>query len=300
VKRLIPTRDPDVVYIRAQESRTRRPRGFRELYREVGRGVIHFYYYVREVWHRRALVRVLAARELKSDYEMNLVGFVWWLLEPLSMTAVYYVLINILSNRAGGSEHFLAILVALLSYKWLSQSLVGSMGVVRANASLVTDVYFPRALLPLTELVVGLAHFGVGLCIVPLFMAGFGIGPSWHLVWLPVVIATQFLFMLGLSYPMSVVGLNYRNLPGLMGNMLRLWFYLSPGLFTLEHVPKGTLRTLMQFNPLTGIFQGYRGAILDRSSPDWTLLYTASVGVVAVVLGGWYFSRREPHFGKQI
>jgi lipopolysaccharide transport system permease protein len=300
VKRLIPTRDPDVVYIRAREKRTLRPQNVRQLYREVGRGVLAFYYYIREVWHRRALVGVLAARELKSDYEMNLIGFAWWLLEPLSMTAVYYVLINILSDRPGGSTHFVGILIALLSYKWLSQSLVGSMGVVRANASLVTDVYFPRALLPLTELVVGLAHFAVGLCVVPLFMAGFRIGPSWHLVWLPVVIATQFLFMLGLSYPMSVIGLNFRNLPGLMSNMLRLWFYLSPGLYTLEHVPKGTLRTLMQFNPLTGIFQGYRGAILDRSSPDWTLLYTAAVGVVAVVFGGWYFSRREPHFGKQI
>lgn len=300
MKRLIPTRDPDVVHIRAREDRKVRLLDFHQLYRELGRGVLAFYYYIREVWQRRALVRVLAARELKSDYEMNLIGFAWWLLEPLSMTAVYYVLINILRDRAGEPTDFLSILVALLSYKWLSQSLVGSMGVVRANSSLVTDVYFPRALLPLTELVVGLAHFAVGLCIVPVFMLVLRVGPSWHLVWLPIVILTQFLFMLGLSYPMSVIGLNYRNLPGLMGNMLRLWFYLSPGLYTLEHVPEGTLRTLMQFNPLTGIFQGYRGAILSRTSPDWTLLYTAGVGVIAVVLGGWYFSRREPHFGKQI
>jgi lipopolysaccharide transport system permease protein len=297
--KLIPTRDLDVVHIRAQETHRARFLDFDELIVEAGRGAVAYLHYIRELWHRRPLVRVLAARELKSTYEMNIVGFGWWLLEPLSMTAVYYVLINILRHRAGDPTQFLSILIALLSFKWLTQALVGSMGVVRANSSLVTDVYFPRALLPLTELVVGLAHFGVGLCIVPLFMLVLGVAPTWTLIWLPVVIAAQFVFMLGLSYPLSVWGLNYRNLPGLMANMLRLWFYLSPGLYTLASVP-ARYRTLMRFNPLTGIFQGYRGAILTGTSPDWTLLYSAGVGAVITVVGGLYFSRREPHFGKQV
>ncbi|MFY9585816.1 MAG: hypothetical protein WAT66_00015 [Actinomycetota bacterium] len=298
--KLIPTRDLDVVHIRAQESHRARFLDFDQFIVEAGRGFVAFFHYIREVWHRRALVKVLAGRELKSSYEMNIVGFGWWLLEPLSMTAVYYVLINILTSRAANDPtKLLSILLPLLAFKWLTQALVGSMGVVRANASLVTDVYFPRALLPLTEIVTGMAHFGVGLCVVPFFMLALGVGPSWTLLWLPIVIAVQFLFMLGLSYPLSVWGLNYRNLPGLMSNILRLWFYLSPGLYTLDAVPPG-MRTLMLFNPLTGIFQGYRGAVLTRTSPDWTLLYTAAVGAVATFAGGWYFSRREPHFGKQL
>jgi len=299
--KLIPPREPDVVHIRARGDSKTRILDFDSFVVETGHGIIAFFHYIRELWQRRALVRVLAARELKSSYEMNVVGFGWWLLEPLSMTAVYYVLINILTQRGSSDPTALVmILISLLSYKWLSQSLIGSMGVVRANSSLVTDVYFPRALLPVTQIVIALAHFGVGLLTVPIFLFFAHVGPSWSVLWLPVVMAVQFLFMLGLAYPLSVWGLTYRNLPGLMSNVLRLWFYLSPGLYTLASVSAGRTRTLMQFNPLTGIFEGYRGALLTHQPPNWTLLWTALVGSVTVVFGGWYFTRREPHFGKML
>lgn len=298
--KLIPHREADVVHVRARERTHLHLLDFDNFVVETGHGIVAFFHYIRELWQRRGLVRVLAARELKSTYEMNVVGFIWWLLEPLSMTAVYFVLINILRRSPSQDPtQFLSILTALLAFKWFTQSIIGSMGVVRANSSLVTDVYFPRALLPLTELVTGLAHFGVGLLTVPVFMLLSHVGPSPALLWLPVVIAVQFLFMLGLAYPLSVWGLNYRNLPTLTANVLRLWFYLSPGLYTLDVVP-ARFRTLMKFNPLTGIFQGYRGAIITHTPPDWTLIYTAGVGVIAVVFGGWYFSRREPHFGKML
>jgi homopolymeric O-antigen transport system permease protein len=299
--KLIPPREPDVVHVRARGDSKPRILDFDSFVVETGHGIVAFFHYIRELWQRRMLVRVLAARELKSTYEMNIVGFAWWLLEPLSMTAVYYVLINILTQRGASDPTTLVqILISLLAFKWLSQSLIGSMGVVRANSSLVTDVYFPRALLPVTQIVVALAHFGVGLLTVPIFLFFAHVGLSLSMLWLPVIMAVQFLFMLGLAYPLSVWGLTYRNLPGLMSNVLRLWFYLSPGLYALSVVPAGRPRTLMQFNPLTGLFEGYRGALVTGRPPGWTLLWTAFIGALAVVFGGWYFTRREPHFGKML
>jgi lipopolysaccharide transport system permease protein len=299
--RLIPPREPEVIRVKARASEKFRWLDFDQLLLEVGRAFVTFVQYARELWNRRSLIRVLAGRQLKSDYEMNIVGFAWWLLEPLSLTAVYFVLINILQSgsKTAAVDHtrLLSILIAMLPFKWFTSSLIGSMGVVRANASLVNDVYIPRALLPITQLVIGMAHFGVGLLVVPIFMGVVGVGPSWALLWLPVVAAVQFIFMLGLAYIFAVWGLNYRNLPGLMSNLLRLWFYLSPALYTLSSL-KGTYRTIMQFNPLTGIFQGYRGAILTHRAPDWTLLYTAIIGLIVTVFAGWFFTRKEPHFGK--
>lgn len=260
---------------------------------------VPFRYYVRELWERRGLVSVLAGRELKSSYEMNIVGFAWWLLEPLSLTLVYVVIVDFIFNSAEPA-YPLFVLVALLPYKWLSSSLIGSMGVVRANSSLITDVYFPRALLPITEIAVGMAHFAVGLLVVPIFMAIYGIAPTWHLVYLPLVVVIQSVFILGLAYPVSVWGLNYRNLPGLTANILRLWFYLSPGIWALSRVKVPWHRIIVRLNPLTGLFEGYRGAILSHRAPGWDLAYTAGIGLLAVVLGGWYFMRREPQFGKQL
>lgn len=261
--------------------------------------VVSLRFYLRELWRRRGLVPVLAGRELKRDYEMNIVGFAWWLLEPLSLTLVYVIVIDLIFDR-GTPAYPLFIIVGVLPWKWLSSTIVGSMGVVRGNASLITDVYFPRALLPMVEIVTGLAHFAVGLLVVPIFMAAFRVGPTWHLVWLPLVIAVQFLFALGMSYPLSVWGLHYRNLSGVVGNILRLWFYLTPIIWTLDRIDDPTYRLIVRLNPLTGIIEAYRGAIVARHAPDWTLAYSAGIGLVAMLLGARYFVRREAQFGKLI
>lgn len=266
--------------------------------------------YIREAWSRRGLVLVLSGRELKSTYEMNLVGFTWWLLEPLSLTLVYVVLFSYILKTAEPA-YPLFVLVALLSFKWLSSALIGAMSTVRKNATLVTDLYFPRALLPFSEVVTELAHFMVGLIIIPFFMIGYGITPSLDLLFLPLVIVVQFVLTLGIAYPLSAWGVNYRNLPGLVGNLLRLWLYLSPALWSLElRVDNPTHRFLVRLNPLTGIFQSYRGAIgltptpsgksVTHAAPTWDLAYSAVFGVVALVLGAWYFIRRESQFGKMI
>lgn len=256
-------------------------------------------FYLRELWDRRSLIAMLTGRQLKSNYEMTVVGFAWWLLEPLSLTLVYVVIVQFIFDQVIPA-YPLFVLIALLPYKWLAQSLTSAMGTVRSHGSLVADVYFPRAVLPITECVVGLAHFGVGLAVVPIFMAVYGIGPTWHLVFLPLVLLVQLVFTLGLAYPLAVWGLNYRNLQGLTGNLLRLWFYLSPSIWQLDRVDDPALITLIKLNPFTGLLESYRGAILTHHAPGWELAWTAAVGMVAVVAGGRYFMRREAQFGKQI
>jgi ABC-type polysaccharide/polyol phosphate export permease len=266
--------------------------------------------YLKEAWERRSLVRVLSSRELKSTYEMNAVGFAWWMLEPLSLTLVYVVLVSVIL-KAAEPAFPLYVLTALLPFKWMTSSLTGSMSVVRSNSSLIQDVYFPRALLPVAEVVTSLAHFVVGLLIVPIFMVVYGIEPSWHLIFLPVIVAAQFILCLGLAYPLAVWGLNYRNLPGLIGNLFRLWLYLSPALWALEtRLPNPSHRNLVRLNPLTGLFEAYHGVIgvlpvpgtqlTKHAVPGWGLAYSAGFGIVALLIGGWYFIRRESQFGKML
>ena len=266
--------------------------------------------YIKEAWQRKSLVRVLASRELKSTYEMNAVGFAWWMLEPLTLTLVYVVLVSFIL-KAAEPAFPLYVVTALLPFKWMTSSLTGAMTVVRSNTNLIQDLYFPRALLPVAEVVTSMAHFAVGLLIIPIFMAVYGIGPSWHLLWLPVIVAAQFILCLGLCYPLAVWGVNYRNLPGLIGNLFRLWLYLSPALWALEtRVRNPDYRNLIRLNPLTGLFEAYHGAIgvlpvpgtemTKHARPGWALAYAAGFGVVALLLGGWYFIRRETQFGKML
>jgi ABC-type polysaccharide/polyol phosphate export permease len=190
---------------------------------------------------------------------------------------------------------------------------------VRANASLVTDIYFPRALLPITETTIGLAHFGVGLCVIPIFMLFLKVAPTPNLVYLPLIIAVQVIFNLGAAYPMAVWGLRYRNLPNLMGNILRLWFYLSPALYELARFKNGKVLFIMELNPLTGLFESYRrvfalaGSTATQACPKCPLLphyyagaphpaliWTFALGSMMLLIGAWYFTRKEAQFGKEI
>ena len=307
-----------VTRLRARTTDQPRALDFDTLLVENARKIVGFREYIKEMWHRRGLVRVLAGRQLKSQYELNVVGFAWWLAEPLSLAAVYYVLVAVLTKRQD-HVYILVVFISLLSFKWFQQSVIQSMNTVRANASLVTDIYFPRALLPITETMIGLAHFGVGLATVPVFMLFLGVGPTPNLIWLPVIIAVQLIFNLGAAYPMAVWGLRYRNLPNLMGNIIRLWFYLSPALYELTRFTNGTVKFIMELNPLTGLFESYRrifrlaGFTPSRlcpkcpsvphyysGAPHPSLIWTLVLGCIMLAVGAWYFTRRETQFGKQI
>jgi len=293
-----PRRSP-ITRIKAPVEGASRAMDFDTLLVENARRLVSFRRYLQEMWERRSLVRVLAGRQLKGTYEMNIVGFGWWMLEPLSLAAVYYVLVKIL-QKGTQPDFVVFILASLIPFKWLMSSLLGSMGTVRQNATLITDVYFPRALLPITENVIGLAHFGVGLLVVPIFMLVLGVGFGWTLLFIPLITVVQFVLTLGLAYPLSVWGLNYRNLPGLMGNILRLWFYLTPALWRIDQVKSPTGRFIIYLNPLTGMFRSYQGAIFDHRPPGFDLAYSALFGCITLVLGAWYFTRREAQFGKML
>jgi ABC-type polysaccharide/polyol phosphate export permease len=230
---------------------------------------------------------------------MNVIGFAWWLAEPLTLTLVYVFIVQI-AFKSAVPDYALFVISALLPFKWLSSALIGSIGTVRLNGQLVTDVYFPRALLPLVENVVGLAHFAVGLAVIPVFMFAYGRPPTIHMLWLPLVLGTQFLLILAFAYPMSVWGLHFRNVQNLSGNILRLWFYASPGIWSLSQLDNESIIRIVKLNPLTGLFLSYHAVFYDGKAPGWELAYTAGFSLLVLVWGFRYYIRREAQFGKLV
>lgn len=254
--------------------------------------------YIRETWERRSLIRVLASRKLKANYEMTLVGFAWWIFEPLSLAMVYFVLFNIISNR--GPAFMVLLLSALLPYKWLRQTILQSMNTVTANANLVSDIYFPRALLPMSDLFVGASHFGVALLIMPPLMLVFGYPFTAKILLLPVIVAIEAVLALGFAYPAAVWGLYFQNLSNFSGNFIRMWFYLSPSVWTLDQIDNERFHLLIRLNPLTGLFEGYRSVFLGDPLHLADLAITLAWAVVLFLVGSYYFTRRESQFGKLV
>ena len=254
--------------------------------------------YIKETWDRRGLIRVLASRKLKANYEMSLMGFIWWIFEPLSLALVYFVLFGVIFN--GREPDFIVhLLAALLPYKWLRQTILQSMNTVSANANLVQDIYFPRALLPLTDLTVGLSHFGIALLIMPPLMLLHGVPFTWNILLLPVCVLVTGILALAFAYPAAVWGLYFQNLSNFSGNFIRLWFYLSPSVWDISRAPE-RWHWLIRLNPLTGIFEGYRSVFLGRELHLADLAYSAGFGLVVLFFGSYYFTRRESQFGKLV
>lgn len=260
--------------------------------------------YLGAMFQRRDLIRYLVTKDLKTRHEMSLAGIAWWLLDPLSFMGVYYLMVSVIFNRARGIPDYpLFIFVALIPFKWFMAGSVGSTSSISANSSLIQDVAFPKAVLPVVEVGVEMVNFLIGLAIIPVFMLLYRTEPTINLFWLPVVVATQFLFMVSLSIPLSLAGVSYRDLPNVVRNILRVLFYISPALYKIETLKNldSRVRLLIKANPLTPLFEGYRDVIRNgRRPPYLALSYVVGLSLVIGLAGLWVFKRREHDFAKVI
>jgi lipopolysaccharide transport system permease protein len=152
----------------------------------------------------------------------------------------------------------------------------------------------------MTDLTVGAAHFGIALLLMPPLMLAFGFPFTVNMFLLPLIVFVQAILALGLAYPAAVWGLYFQNLSNFSGNFIRMWFYLSPSLWTLDEVQNETYRTIIRINPLTGLFEGYRAVFLGHPMHWADFGITCIWAVVLFVVGSYYFTRRESQFGKLV
>src|SRR5262249_22298345 len=154
------------------------------------------------------------------------------------------------------------------------------MGAVESRRSIIVSLAFDRTLIPVASLVTETIAFGASFVLVALMMGIYGVAPTVEIAWLPLVIAINLLLALAIAYPASLFGLWFRDLRQLGVSLVRTAFFLAPGLVGLEQV-HGRTHDLMRLNPLTGLFESYRDALLyGRTPPAWELLYPLGCAVV--------------------
>jgi lipopolysaccharide transport system permease protein len=236
---------------------------------------------IADILSRRRLVRHLVQAEMKKRGSDTLLGNLWWILDPLLQMVVYVVFISIIARRPA-PDYPLFIFAAILPWKWYS-AVVGdaTTAVVRAE-KLIRQIAFPKLVLPMATTTAGIVGFAWGL--VPLLAllillpltGGADAHPqrlSLQLLWIPVIAAVQFVFTLASAILISAANVFFRDLGNAVGHVLRLWWFLSPGLYSLtalQAIPglKGhpTIAFLAGLNPFAVLFEAYRAVIYG--SPD--------------------------------
>ncbi|HRB80965.1 MAG TPA: ABC transporter permease [Nitrospira sp.] len=245
-----------------------------------------------ELWAARELLYFLAWRDLKTRYAQTAIGAGWALMQPLLSTLIFTLVFSYLAKvPSDGLPYPLFAFAALLPWSLFARSLERSTLSVVTEGGLIKKVYFPRLIIPIAATFINLVDFTVGLLILIGMMTWYQVLPQWTVLFLPLFVIVALLTALSVSLWLSALNVKYRDVASVVPLMTQLWMFASPVLYPASLVPE-SLRWYYGLNPMAGVIEGFRWALLGKSAPDWTMV-AVSLGVVSFLLiGGVMFFRR--------
>ncbi len=270
---------------------------------------------VREIVTYRELLRNLVVRDLKVRYRNSFFGFLWALGNPLLMMGVFTLVFTVLWPQEI-HKFPVFILSAILPWNFFSSSVMGGTGSIVNNAHLIKKVYFPREVLPAAVVFSNMVNFCLALVALFAVILLFGIKITIWVVLLPLVIAVQALFTLGVVFFLSALDVSYRDTEVIMDVIILAWFFLTPVFYPIERLPQTytalgltfpVQRLMYILNPMASLIASYRSILYGSYNggppgpPGLDFFARTVVTAVAVFLVGWlYFSRRSRLFGEEL
>ena len=257
---------------------------------------------IRTLLRYRLLIQSLVGRDLKARYRGSILGFFWSFINPLLLLLTYglvftYMLPVVKPQTV--EPYFLFLFCGILPWTWFSSSLLEASGVLIAGGNLIKKVLFPAEVLPVVTVLSNLVHFLLGLPILLLFLASTGhLGPSALL--LPLPLAVQLVFTLGLALLVSALTVHFRDIQNVLSHVLHLWFFASPVLYAYGEVT-GRLRMVLRLNPMAHVLVSYQEALFHGAFRHGRgLLAAALAALVAFALGAFLFERLRDTLAEEV
>lgn len=259
-----------------------------------------------DIWSRRRLARYLVQADLTKKGADTLLGNIWWVMDPLLQMLVYVALITFVAGGALEIEDYpLFVFAAILPWKWFSSAVNDAILSVVSRERIIKQVAFPKIILPVAATVGGVANFAFGLIpLVGLMLLFYRDRIAWTLLLIPLIAVVQFAFTLGVAIVLGALNVFYRDVANVARHILRLWFYLSPALYSLEAISgilerQPLVRIVFALNPFTYMFEAYRDVIyLGVAPPFLELGALLVVSLVVLAFCTYLFKRLEPAFAK--
>ena len=265
---------------------------------EAGRSSRHYW---RDLWRYRELLWFLAWRDIKVRYKQTALGVAWAVIQPAVQTVLLTFVFSKLARMPdGGLPYPLLVLAGLLPWQLFSTAFSSAGNSLVTNAHLVTKVYFPRLIVPLSALAVALIDLAILLVITLPIAAILGVPPSWRLLLLPAFIAAALLIALGAGLWITALTVKYRDFRFITPFLLQVGLFVTPVGFRTDYLPNW--RDLLALNPLTGVVNGFRWCLLNGDTDFYGPGFAVSLimAAVLVVTGLWYFRRTERQFADVI
>lgn len=252
------------------------------------------------LWQYRELLYFLLWRDLKVRYKQTVLGFAWAVVPPIARVFLFTIIFGrIMKTDTGDVAYPIYTFAALLPWGLFSSAVNRSGTSLVSSANLISKVYFPRLVVPLSGALGALADFLISLVVLGFMMAWYRYPPTWALLTLPLWTLLALALGLGVGLGLSAVNVRFRDVSFVMTLMVELWMYASPVVYSLKSVPQA-FRWAYDLNPMVGCIQGFRWAILNETPTDipWVpaVIVTGIVFAVATV----YFNQVERSFADVI
>ncbi|MGA2137409.1 MAG: ABC transporter permease [Verrucomicrobiia bacterium] len=252
-----------------------------------------------ELWRFRELLWFLALRDIKVRYKQTVLGAAWAVIQPVLAMVVFSVFFGKLggfsSRVENGIPYPLYTFAALLPWQLFSRALTESANSLVIEQRLITKVYFPRVIVPLAPVLAALLDFLIAFVILLGMMAWYGVWPDWRIVTLPLFVLLTILTCLAVGLWLSALNAIYRDVRYTLPFLTQMWLFASPVAYPSSIVP-AQWRWLYGLNPMAGVIDGFRWALLGKASPPSETLWVAMLATVLLLVGGLYYFRSMERF----
>lgn len=256
---------------------------------------------LRDLWNYRELIFFFTWRDLKVRYKQTLLGAAWAILQPFLTMVVFSIFFGGLAKvPSDGVPYPIFSYAALLPWTLFSKALQDASRSLVSSANIISKVYFPRLILPLSSTLAGLVDFVIALVVLVGMMFFYGIQPTANTWTLPLFVLLALITAIGVGLWLSALNVMYRDVGYIIPFLTQFWMYITPIAYPASMVPE-QWKFLYALNPLTGVVEGFRWALLGTGDgPSYTLLISASIAILLTISGLFYFRRMERKFADMV
>jgi lipopolysaccharide transport system permease protein len=254
----------------------------------------------KELWAYRELLYVLTMRDIKVRYKQTVLGFAWAIIQPFMMMVVFSVFFGRLANMpSDGFPYPIFVYAALLPWTFFANSITSSANSLVGSANLVSKVYFPRLIIPLSSVGSGLVDFAIAGGILLLLMVYYGVGWTANLFIVPILVIAAAFTALGVGTFLAALNVAYRDFRYVVPFLVQFWMFATPVVYPASLVPR-EWQWALYLNPMAGVIEGFRSAFLGRPFDVPGILLSLAIAGLLFAAGTAYFGKVERRFADII
>jgi lipopolysaccharide transport system permease protein len=256
---------------------------------------------LRELWEYRELLYFLVWRDIKVRYKQTALGAAWAIIQPFFTMVVFSLFFgNLAKIPSDGISYPIFSYAALVPWTFFANGLSQSSNSLVGSANLIKKVYFPRLTVPISAVLSGLVDFALAFVVLVGMMLFYGIYPGWNILWLPLLLLLALVTSLGVGLWLSALNVEYRDVRYVVPFITQVWMFATPVAYPSSYLSE-PWRTLYGLNPMVGVIEGFRWALLGTNTqPGPILIASTLASIVILVSGAFYFRRMEKNFADVV